>query len=193
MEILDSITQIAYTLMISLNIATAHDLGKKPVDNAELFCLAQNVYFEARAESVEGKIAVASVSKNRIRDPKNPKTYCGVIHQGPKRESWKTRQDPNLSPEQRIYIPVRNRCQFSWTCDGIKDIIWVQYKDGTPIEANRTAWRDSVNVAILVMRGQVKDNTGGAVYYYAHNTVYPGWASSMSETVVIGDHTFMKR
>jgi len=192
MNMLDSVTQIAYTLMIALNISMAQDTGRKPVDNQQLFCMAQNIYFESRAEGEQGKQAVAHVVQNRIKDPKFPKTPCAVIQEGRHFESWKTK-GVEMAPEQRQYIPRRNQCQFSWYCDGLKDIIWVQLRDGTPIEANRTAWRDSVRIAVQVMQGELKDNTGGALYYYAHNLVYPSWADVKQQTRVIGDHTFMKR
>ena len=91
MNMLDSVTQIAYTLMIALNISHAQDVGKKPLDPAQLFCMAQNIYFEARAEGESGKQAVAHVVQNRVRDPKFPKTPCGVIQDGRHVESWKTR------------------------------------------------------------------------------------------------------
>jgi len=192
MNTLDSVTQIAYTLMIALNISMAQDTGKKPLDHAQLFCMASNIYFESRAEGEQGKQAVAHVVQNRIKDPKFPKTPCAVIQEGRHFESWKTRGQ-EMAPEQRQYIPRRNQCQFSWYCDGLKDVIWIQLRDGTPIEANRTAWRDSVRIAWQVMQGELKDNTGGATYYYAHNLVYPSWADVKQQTRVIGDHTFMKR
>jgi spore germination cell wall hydrolase CwlJ-like protein len=192
MNMLDSVTQIAYTLMIALNLSMAQDTGRRPVDNQQLFCMAQNIYFESRAEGEQGKQAVAHVVQNRIKDPKFPKTPCAVIQEGRHFESWKTK-GVEMAPEQRQYIPRRNQCQFSWYCDGLKDIIWVQLRDGTPIEANRTAWRDSVRIAVQVMQGELKDNTGGATYYYAHNLVYPSWADVKQQTRVIGDHTFMKR
>ena len=192
MNTLDSITQIAYTLMIALNISMAQDMGRKPLDPAQLFCMAQNIYFESRAEGESGKQAVAHVVQNRVRDPKFPKTPCAVIQEGRHVESWKTK-GVEMAPEQRQYIPRRHQCQFSWYCDGLKDIIWVQLRDGTAIEANRTAWRDSVRIAWQVMQGELKDNTGGATYYYAHNLVYPQWADVKQQTQVIGAHTFMRR
>ena len=63
-------------------------------------CLATGIYFEARGESVKGQAAVAQVILNRVRNPAYPKTICGVVYQN---ENW------------------RNRCQFSFACDGIKD------------------------------------------------------------------------
>ena len=58
------------------------------------YCLAQNIYFEARGESKLGQEAVAWVTLNRLMDPDRPKTVCAVV--------W---QDS----------------QFSWTNDGAKD------------------------------------------------------------------------
>jgi len=86
----------------------------------EMICLAENIYFEARAESIEGKAAVANVTRNRVNSSLFPNSYCGVVYQGPVRESWKTKQDPNLEP---VYYPIKHRCQFSWYCDGKKDVI----------------------------------------------------------------------
>lgn len=192
MNMLDSVTQIAYTLMIALNISMAQDTGRKPLDPTQLFCMAQNIYFESRAEGESGKQAVAHVVQNRIRDPRFPKTPCAVIQDGRHFESWRTK-GVQMEPEQRQYIPRRNQCQFSWYCDGLKDVIWVQLRDGTPIEANRTAWRDSVRIATQVMQGELKDNTGGATHYYAHHLVYPSWADVRQQTEVIGAHTFMRR
>ena len=189
---LDSISQIAYTLMIALNLSMAQDVGRRPVDNAQLFCMAQNIYFEARAEGEQGKQAVAHVVQNRMRDPRFPNTVCGVIQEGRHTESWRTRGQV-MAQEDRVWIPRRNQCQFSWYCDGLRDVIWIQLRDGTPLEANRVAWRESVRIAWHVMQGELKDNTGGAQYYYAHNLVYPHWADVKQQTRVIGAHTFMKR
>jgi spore germination cell wall hydrolase CwlJ-like protein len=63
------------------------------VNQKELTCLAKNIYYEAPAESYEGKLAVATVTMNRVRSNGFPKSVCGVVYQ-------------------------RNRvgCQFSWTC-----------------------------------------------------------------------------
>jgi len=190
---MDSITRVAFELLVALNISYAADMNKRPMNNDELFCLAKNIYFEARAESMQGKIAVASVVKNRIKDDKFPKTYCGVIKEGRHVESWKTKGVAGVPDKDRIFVPRKNQCQFSWYCDGLKDIIWIQLKDGTPIEHNKTSWRDAVNVALMVITGEVRDNTGGALFYYAHNQVYPDWANDFTNTRVIGNHTFMKR
>ena len=69
--------------------------------DAELRCLALNVYFEARSEPTQGRHAVAHVALNRVFHPRFPDTVCSVIKQGGTK--------------------VRHRCQFSWWCDGQSD------------------------------------------------------------------------
>lgn len=44
-------------------------------------CLARNVYYEARGESVAGQYAVAEVTMNRKASPLYPKTVCDVVYQ----------------------------------------------------------------------------------------------------------------
>src|SRR5689334_1981047 len=39
----------------------------------EIRCLAENVYYEARGESLNGQYAVAEVTMNRLRAPSYPK------------------------------------------------------------------------------------------------------------------------
>ena len=162
----------------------------------EMICLAENIYFEARAESVEGKAAVANVTRNRVESDRFPNTYCEVVYQGPVRESWKTKQDKNLAQKDRVYYPIKHRCQFSWYCDGKKDIIWANLeRTGELIELNAEAWRKSVEIAIWTLgygSYRVNDNTQGALWYYAHNIVYPTWADSHTTTAIIGGHTFQK-
>jgi spore germination cell wall hydrolase CwlJ-like protein len=80
------------------------DLRKKlsHVDfvRTETECLAKNIYFEANMESVEGKLAVATVTMNRVQSHIFPRTVCGVV----------------LDKSSK-------GCQFSWVCDGKTDIV----------------------------------------------------------------------
>ena len=69
----------------------------------ELYCLAQNIYFEAKSEPLAGQYAVADVVLNRVNDTRYPNSICEVVREGPIKESWKTKQDPNLSDDERIY------------------------------------------------------------------------------------------
>lgn len=57
---------------------------------AAAFCLALNVYAEARGEIVEGQLAVAHVTINRMTDPRYPDELCAVVYD-PKQFSWTDR------------------------------------------------------------------------------------------------------
>lgn len=54
---------------------------------AETHCLAQNIYHEARGETVLGQIAVAQVTLNRLSSGKFQKTICEVVFAN-KQFSW---------------------------------------------------------------------------------------------------------
>jgi spore germination cell wall hydrolase CwlJ-like protein len=58
------------------------------------YCLAQNIFFEARNQSELGQAAVAWVTLNRVEHERYPASICGVV--------WQDRQ-------------------FSWTHDGKSD------------------------------------------------------------------------
>lgn len=126
----------------------------------EQACLANGIYFEARGESALGQAAVAQVILNRVRNPAYPRTICGVVYQN---KSW------------------RNRCQFSFACDGIKDRI-----------TNKRAFSRARVVADQVTRGEIwLPEVGSATHYHA-NYVHPRWAGAMKKVDRIGRHIFYR-
>jgi N-acetylmuramoyl-L-alanine amidase len=145
-------------------------------------CLAMNMYHEARGQGIAGVLAVSFVVFNRVRDKRFPNTVCQVIQQGPTQESWKTRKIKNLSPILRKYYPIRNRCQFSWWCDGRSDEI----KD-TKLYARY------LKIANGMIRNEFSliDITDGATFYHA-DYVKPAWAKTKYRTIEIGDHIFYR-
>ena len=110
-----------------------------------------------------------------------PNTVCEVVQQGPTRESWKTRQYVDIDEEDRIYYPVRHRCQFSWYCDG---------KDDAPYEEK--AWQQAKLVATGVYYERLLPLVGNALWYHA-DYVQPEWAESKREITQIGNHIFYER
>lgn len=125
-------------------------------------CLALNVYHEARGESLEGRLAVAHVTLNRVRSSRFPNTICEVVKQG-KYENGH---------------PVKHMCQFSWWCDGKRD-----YPDNK--EEFYKIWHEVVNM----LYKKPVDITNGALFYHA-DYVNPHWAQHKQRTVVIGRHIF---
>jgi N-acetylmuramoyl-L-alanine amidase len=70
--------------------------------------------------------------------------------------------------------------QFSWTEDGRSDQM-------TDLDAIGKA----VDIALAAARGKIKDPTGGALHYYAHDKVKPYW-SKAGYRLIVGGHTFVR-
>jgi spore germination cell wall hydrolase CwlJ-like protein len=123
-------------------------------------CLASGIYFEARGESARGQAAVAQVILNRVRNPSYPDTICDVVYQN---EDW------------------RNRCQFSFACDNIKDRI-----------RSEEHWKMAREVAMAVTAGKIwLPEVGSATHYHAVY-VRPKWARTMKKVGRIGLHVFYR-
>ena len=145
----------------------------------EAYCLAENIYFEARNESVAGQAAVADVVLNRVNDRRFPNTVCEVVTEGPVKETWKTKQTPD--PNDAVFIPIRNRCQFSWYCDGKPENI-----------NNKKAWIKAQYIAYqMIYAGRYRGITEGATHYHAHY-VNPKWASEIQFISSIDSHKFYR-
>ena len=144
-----------------------YDIAQK---NTE--CLATNIYFEARGESYEGQKAVAFVTLNRVESNKFPDDICSVVYQAKHSEWWAEHED-------RL-VPIRNKCQFSWYCDGKSDRI-----------RNSSDYQRLYSLAAEVITGRHEDNTEGALWYHA-NYVQPDWRLAYAKTVDIDDHIFYK-
>ena len=171
--------QKSYTLEIPEEKFEGPPVAEIDVD--EMHCLAKNIYFEARGESLKGKIAVANVTMNRVDDPNYPNTICGVVYQAKYSKWW---QEHNGS-----LVPIRNQCQFSWYCDGKSDTLFLTNKNGDVIKGNMQAWLDSINIAKDSIRGDVTDITHGALWYHA-DFVNPYWRVHYKEVTKVGGHIF---
>jgi N-acetylmuramoyl-L-alanine amidase len=146
------------------------------VDPQQAYCLAQNIYYEARGEGMKGQFAVASVTLNRAKNPRFPDTVCEVVQQS-----------------ARIRNSDKIVCAFSWYCENDKKgkEIPVNNKDGSPNQWVTDQFRQASIIAITALSGNIKDETRGATHF--HNaTVEPVWINEMRKTAVIGNHTFYK-
>ncbi len=54
---------------------------KLVLSQADRQCLIKNIYHEAGVEPLEGKIAVAQTTLNRVKSKRWKDTICGVVHQ----------------------------------------------------------------------------------------------------------------
>ncbi len=135
-------------------------LPAKVFSKAEQKCLATGIYFEARGEKLRGQAAVAQVILNRVRNPTYPDTICGVVYQN---DSW------------------RNRCQFSFACDGKRDRI-----------TNPANYKTAEQIAMAVTAGKIFIPEVGSATHYHATYVAPRWAHTMKKMKKIGLHIFYK-
>ena len=71
----------AKALGISLSGTTSGSTSAGNISNSDLYLLSCCVYGEARGESYTGKVAVAAMVLNRVRNSQFPNTISGVIYQ----------------------------------------------------------------------------------------------------------------
>lgn len=135
------------------------DQQPKASGDAQWRCLAEALYFEARGESVKGQFAVAEVIQNRVRSGRFPSSLCAVINQGTGR---------------------KHGCQFSYTCDGYKEVI-----------AEPRAFARVSKVARASMDGKAPPLTEGATHYHT-TAVRPRWGRVYTRTAKIGVHLFYR-
>ena len=132
----------------------------------EMWCMAQNIYYEARGSNRADRISVADVVLNRVNDSRYPSTVCSVVRQGMKHADGSMK---------------RNKCQFSWYCDGKSD--W---------PADMDAWVDAQQIAFNIMTwGQGRGLTEGSTHYHA-KYVSPRWARDLQLVGRIGVHIFYR-
>jgi len=137
----------------------------------QLTCLAKNIYFEARNEPFAGQFAVALVTLNRVNDTAFPDTICDVVYQGIHTSDG---------------FPKRDRCQFSWYCDGASDEV-----------RNPKAYEVTLKTANLAMlqydkiKSEGLDYTEGARYYHTYE-ISPRWSKTYPKVGRIGDHIFYR-
>lgn len=128
-----------------------------PFDRRELDCLTKNIYHESKGESKSGKWGIANVTMNRLNNPEFPDTICDIVYQ------------------------KRKVCQFSWVCDGKRDI--------TQFDEN--AWKESKEIAKKAIEKKPVDNTNGALYFH-NKKIRPKFHSGRKKTIKIGSHVFYK-
>jgi spore germination cell wall hydrolase CwlJ-like protein len=138
----------------------SHALPPGVFSAKEQKCLAEGIYFEARSESLKGQAAVAQVILNRVRAPSYPNTICGVVYQN---RTW------------------RNRCQFSFACEG----------KSLRIRSPRH-YEVAEEIAMAVTAGKIfLPEVGSSTHYHA-TYVSPRWARSMKRMNKIGLHIFYR-
>jgi len=176
-------TAILVSSMVAKEISHAMSLVTYDVPFARLTkdtqkhiaCLAENIYFEARNEPIEGQYAVAFVTMNRVKSPDFPNDICSVVKQKTQVQSI---------GDKRIV------CQFSWWCEPIPHRISTT---NLLTETDNKKYNEIVNLAInfYVNYERLEDPTQGALFYHA-DYVRPNWRN-LQKVTQIGRHIFYER
>ncbi len=125
---------------------------------ADLTCLARNIYFEARGESVAGQLAVAEVTMNRVASKRFPDTVCSVVHE----QRWDA-------------IRKRNVGAFSWT-----EFDTMPKPKGKP-------WQRATMLVVSAYDNEETLQVPGALFYRAER-ITPRWSRTKKLVAEIGRH-----
>ena len=178
---LDSLVQIITTPWIDFSFTS------KDED-----CLARNIFYEAGSESEEGKVAVAIVTINRVKDNRFGNGICGVVNQRTVFVRQRTLQKTEMvatgffgRPEavtrneiQLQQVPV---CQFSWVCAFMR-------KPAT----QDARWAESQRIAHEVLNNgytEYRMKFGDALYFHAAG-IRPSWSKTKRFVARVGGHLF---
>jgi spore germination cell wall hydrolase CwlJ-like protein len=117
-----------------------------PEVKKQITCLAENIYFEAAHEPLEGKKAVAFVTFNRLQTGNYANTICGVVQQ-----------------------KTGKVCQFSWFCES-KTLA----KRSAVKETSLYNDILELSTKLYLNFESYNDVTNGSTFYHA-DYVNPGW------------------
>jgi len=133
--------------------------------------VAMTIWAEARAELVEGEIAVGCVIRNRLLRPRRfSNEWKGVVHQRNAKGTY----------EFSCWMPsggAKNYNQLMAVCEAALagERLW-------PVQQQ---W-----IAEGIIAGYIEDRVAGADHYYADYIPAPSWWPKMIETAHIGVHIF---
>lgn len=171
---------IAMTIGITLLLNTVNTeteevvteiVEAKPVDNRQLKCLAENIYYEAGNESLDGKAAVARVVMNRVKYG-FASTPCNVVYQ----VTTITKIDEDTLDQYRVRM-----CQFSWVCEGRKKP-----------SINDPKYIQALDIAYQVLAYDAYQDVLPRSALFFHNlTVDPFWP--YKQVAKIGNHIFYSK
>ena len=144
--LVESVTTNKFALLKERNGVYSQDVVSIKVREKQLDCMAMNIYREAGHEPFEGKVAVAQVTMNRVKDGRFGDDVCGVIF-------------------KKSVIMDKVVCQFSWACDSAAK--------ARPV--NTAAYNESYLVAKKVLlEGFSLSILKDALYFHATH-INPQW------------------
>jgi len=162
------------------------------ITSKDIDCLAHNIYYEAGNEPEEGKVAVAMVTINRVRDGRFGNSICSVVNQ--RTQTVRSREVTTVKMVQAGWFgrPEHQKqttkvvenvavCQFSWKCMFVH-----KPKDSDD------RWEESQRVAQELLKGNYASwqaKYSDALYFHAA-AIRPVWAKKKNYIARVGGHFF---
>lgn len=148
---------VMYPIKAKHHIIKDYDSEIDMIVTKDVKCLADNIYHEAKGESLKGKIGVAQVTINRVNSEHFPDSICDVVY-------------------ERTKIKRKILCQFSWTCETGKYIVYNEQ------------YEDALNIALAFTYNDAKyDILQHSLFFHA-DYVRPKWKKK--PITKIGRHIF---
>jgi|GEM_PF-522122 len=136
-----------------VSISTAHaERASSEVGERDLKCLALNIYHEARNQPLEGQLAVAHVTLNRLEDSLGSASICDVVFRG-RHFSWTS--DP---AKRRLKSP---RETSAWETAQRVARMAIDDRDADPVEGStffHAVWVQPDWAAAFVRVRQIGDH-----------------------------------
>lgn len=143
----------------------------KIIDYKQLKCLADNIFFEANGEPIEGQAAVARVVLNRLQHG-FASTICNVVYQ--------TKTITKID-DYSLETVNEKHCQFHWVCEGKRNP-----------NTNSFGYKKSLEVALEVLeKDMYSDIIPEHVLYFHNTTVNPDVKKTYKKQ--IGNHIFYSK
>ena len=144
-----------------------------PFTDREINCLAVNLYYEARNQSIEGQRWVLDVVRNRVARKQWPDTSCGVIKQRLQFSWYNSAKEWMPEDETEWYDFLKEQVRSS------------------PVES--LALKEAMRLATQHYHHQPDDRTGGATHYMTWDlwiTHSVSWGETLGIAGKVSDHIF---
>lgn len=141
-----------------------YESTKLQVSEQEEHCLALNVYHEAGIEDHAGKVAVAQVTLNRVKNGNWGRSICEVVFA---------------------------HAQFSWT---LPEKMQAKRKAGEdPLSPRGELWERSKKATGEFLNGARVAKLKKSLYYHADYIAPPFWVDMDAKITKVGQHIFYSR
>ena len=113
---------------------------------SQIACLAANIYFEARSENADGRLAVAHVTMNRANSIHYPNDVCDVVTQ-PRQFSWYNGGEEKVIREKEAWEDALSLARVVYTssiADPTSGALYYHRVDISPQWSNSLAYIDTI-------------------------------------------------